>query len=152
MSYSDNQLVNKTTVTTATSAAKLWLNISGTIRQITVANFASTFSSLFSSTAKRLKIRTVDANAAVTSSDNILLGDTNGSGFSITLDTAANMYSSENTDTQQVTIRQINHNGNTLTILPSGGGLIDGSASYALTSDAGAAFVSDGVNIRSINV
>lgn len=152
MSYSNNQLVNKTSVTTASSSDKMWLNIGQTIRQITIANFASTFSSLFSSAAKRLKIRTVTANAAVTSSDNVVLGNTNGGGFSITLDSAASMYDSDDTDTAQVTIRQINHNGNTLTVLPSSGNTIDGSTSYELTNNSGATFVSDGTNIWSINV
>lgn len=150
MSHSNNKLVNKTTVTTAVSSNNLWLNISGTIRQISIANFASTFSSLFSSAAKRLKIRTVTANAAASSTDNVILGNTTGGGFSVTLDTAASMYSAADTDTAQVTVRQTNHNSNTLTVFPGAGSLINGSVSYALTNDASAGFISDGVDIWTI--
>lgn len=151
MSFSDNKLVNKTTVLTAASSDKMWLNIGGAIRQMTIANFASTFSSLFGSVAKRLKIRTEISNTAATSSDNVILGNTNAGGFNVNLDTAAAMYSAANTDTAQVTVRQINHNSNTLTVLPGSGSLINGSSSYALTSNSGATFISDGVDIWTIN-
>lgn len=151
MSFANNDLTNATKVTTADSSDFIWLNILGSIRQITVSNFASTFSSLFSSAAKRLQIRTETANTVATSSDNVILGNTNGGGFSVTLDTAANMYTASDTSTAQVTVRQINHSSNTLTVFPGAGSLIDGSASYALTNDTSATFISDGTNIWSIN-
>lgn len=152
MSASDNNFVNKTLVTTATSAAKLWLNIGGSIRQITVANFFTAFASLIASAAKRYKIRTITSNSAATDSDDIVLVNTTGGDVSYTLDTAANMYSSANGDTAKITVRQINHNSNSVFVYPSGGNTIDGSASYELTGNSSASFISDGANIYTVDV
>lgn len=149
MSASDNKFINKTLVTTATSAADLWLNVGGAIRRITVANFATAFASLFGSVAKRQKIRTITANASATTTDNVILMDTSGGNVDLTLPSAADMYSSGDTDTVLITAQQINHTSNTATVYPATGNTIDGAASYALTSDSGASFVSDGSNIWS---
>ena len=151
MSASDNNFVNKTTVTTAASTSKLWLNVGGSIRQITVANFFTAFASLVTSAAKRFKIRTITSNSAATSSDDIVVVNTIGGDVSYTLDTAANMYSSANGDTGKITVRQINHNGNSAFVYPSGGNTIDNSASYELTANSSASFISDGTNIYSID-
>jgi hypothetical protein len=151
MSASDNNFVNKTTVTTATSASKLWLNIDGSIRQLTIANFFTAFASLVTAAAKRYKIRTITSAEAATSSDDIVLVNTTGGDVNFTLDTAANMYSSANGDTAKITVRQINHNSNSVFVYPSGGNTINGSASYELTNDSSASFISDGTNIRTID-
>lgn len=151
MSASDNNFVDKTTVTTATSSSKLWLNVGGSIRQLTVANFFTAFASLVTTAAKRYKIRTITSNSAATSSDDIVLVNTNGGDVSYTLDTAANMYSSENSDTGKITVRQINHNSNSAFIYPSGGDTIDGSVSYELTGNSSVSFISDGTSIYSVD-
>jgi hypothetical protein len=151
MSASDNNFINKTLVTTATSAAKLWLNIGGSIRQITVANFFTAFASLVTAAAKRYKIRTITSNSSDSGSDDIVLVNTTGGNVNYTLDTAANMYSVANTDTAKITVRQINHNSNSAFVYPSGGNTIDGSASYELTANSSASFISDGTNIYSVD-
>lgn len=150
MSFADNKLVNATNVTTVASSDRLWANVGGSIRQILVSNFASSITSLVSSGAKRLKIRTETANTAALSTDNVILGDTSGGGFSVTLDTAANMYVAADTDTASITVKQISHTSNTLTVLPGSGNTIDGASSVTLTNDSSATFVSDGSNIHTI--
>lgn len=152
MSASDNNFVNKTKVTTATSASELWLNIGGSIRRITIANFFTAFASLVATaSANRYKIRTITSNSAASGSDDIVLVNTTGGDVSYTLDTAANMYSAETGDTAKITVRQINHNSNSAFVYPSGGNTIDGSASYELTANSSATFISDGTNIYSVD-
>jgi len=128
----------------------------GSSRNITVTDFCTSITDILvgigfvtnTSSAVLINIKTKSSNYGLTVDDRVILVNTSGGNVSINLPTAASVWNSTSSTSQEFTVKRITTDVNYVSLIPNGSDLVDGNTSYNIVGPAlgSVTFVSDGTN------
>ena len=128
----------------------------GSSRNIQATDFVTALTPLLvtagfvtnTSSAVLINIKTKSSNYGLTVDDRVILVDTSGGNVSINLPTAASVWNSSSSTSQEFTVKRITTDVNYVSLIPNGSDLIDGNTSYNIVGPSlgSVTFISNGTN------
>lgn len=114
--------------------------IGGVPAKISLTNLATELDTILAASASTSVVRSVTANAALTSADNTLLVDSTSGNLAVTMPQPSTVFDSSTNVSSRFTISQKVHNSNTVTISPfASESMYDGAAQSSIVLSSGAA-------------